>query len=64
MISLGVRMLIKAELVILIFASIAAMSYLMTKGWEAALIIFLGFVLVPQPFLVFSLRDRLFRRKQ
>ena len=61
--SAGLRLLLRAELFLLVVCSLVAAIYYIKEGVETAAYIFFGCLAVPQPFLIHALRKQLFGRK-
>jgi hypothetical protein len=57
-------MLVRAEIYLAGGASFPAAIYFFTGDTEKAFRVFLVCFVVPQPFLVYALRDRIFRRRR
>lgn len=60
---LGWRDLASYEVGILALAAVASAVFLWTSGWPTAVKTFLLFILVPQPFVLYSFKDVFFRPK-
>lgn len=58
------QMLVRAEMYLIAWALFPAAIYLFTSDAEKAIRVFLVCFIVPQPFLIYALRDRIFRRRR